>query len=86
MKKQYVVKKIQNRSPECSYKTYITWDVYKADLEVEGCFELIAECDKRSDAILIAKALNAYKKVTVANRRKAKSTVPENYFSHGVNG
>ena len=58
MKKIYTVKRIENRSPECSYKTYTTWDVYKTD--PKGFYHrLVAECDRRSDAVLISKALNA---------------------------
>lgn len=57
---KYVVKKIENlcQIQGCSKKAHITWDVYKQDSDG---FELFAECHKREDAILVAKAVNLFK-------------------------
>lgn len=54
---KYVVKRIENLVEKGQPKR-VTWDVYKQDRD---SFEFFAECERRSDAVLIAKAVNLFK-------------------------
>lgn len=58
---KYVVKRIVNKkiAPR-GVEEYVTWDVYKEDLDGSG-FEFFAEFENRANAILVAKAVNLYK-------------------------